>query len=101
MEHHPSGARSRRATHARTESRPRRAVARTLAALLVASAAALPGLVVPERADADPTLEPPGGGTVPVTSSAGRLGADTDSIFHDLGYTDTEIAAMKDSGAIQ
>ena len=32
---------------------------------------------------------------------AGRLGADTDSIFHDLGYTDTEIAAMKDSGAIQ
>lgn len=34
-------------------------------------------------------------------TSAGRLGADTDSIFHDLGYTDTEIAAMKDSGAIQ
>ena len=34
-------------------------------------------------------------------TSAGRLGADTDSIFHDLGYTDSEIAAMKDSGAIQ
>lgn len=34
-------------------------------------------------------------------TSAGRLGADTDSIFHDLGYTDTEIAAMKASGAIQ
>lgn len=34
-------------------------------------------------------------------TSAGRLGADTDSIFHDLGYTDPEIAAMKDSGAIQ
>ena len=34
-------------------------------------------------------------------TSAGCLGADTDSIFHDLGYTDTEIAAMKDSGAIQ
>lgn len=34
-------------------------------------------------------------------TSAGRLGADTDSIFHDLGYTETEIAAMKDSGAIQ
>ena len=100
MEHHPSGARSRRATHARAESRPRGTVARALAALLLAGAA-LPGLVVPERADADPTLEPPGGGTVPVTSSAGRLGADTDSIFHDLGYTDTEIAAMKDSGAIQ
>ena len=76
MEHHPSGARSRRATHARAESRPRRAVARALAALLVAGAA-LPGLVVPDRADADPTLEPPGGGTVPVTSSAGRLGATT------------------------
>ena len=66
MEHHPSGARSRRATHARAEPRPRRAVARTLAALLVAGAA-LPGLVVPERADADATLESPGGGTVPVT----------------------------------
>ena len=75
MEHHPSGARSRRATHARAESRPRRTVARALAALLVAGAAAFPGLVVPDRADADPTLEPPGGGTVPVTSSAGRLGA--------------------------
>jgi hypothetical protein len=46
-------------------------------ALLVAGAAALPGLVAPERADADPTLEPPGTGTVPVTSSAGRLGAAT------------------------
>ena len=34
-------------------------------------------------------------------TSAGRLGADTDSIFHDLGYTDSEIAAMKGSGAIQ
>lgn len=34
-------------------------------------------------------------------TSAGRLGADTDSIFHDLGYTDPEIAAMKASGAIQ
>ncbi len=34
-------------------------------------------------------------------TSAGRLGADTDSIFHDLGYTDPEIAAMKNSGAIQ
>lgn len=34
-------------------------------------------------------------------TSAGRLGADTDSIFRDLGYTDTEIAAMKASGAIQ
>ena len=34
-------------------------------------------------------------------TSGGRLGADTDSIFHDLGYTDSEIAAMKDSGAIQ
>lgn len=34
-------------------------------------------------------------------TSAGRLGADTDSIFRDLGYTDPEIAAMKDSGAIQ
>ena len=77
MEHHPSGARSRRATHARTESRPRRTVARALAALLVAGAAAFPGLVAPDRADADPTLEPPGGGTVPVTSSAGRLGATT------------------------
>ena len=66
MEHHPSGARSRRATHARTESRPRRTVARALAALLVAGAA-LPGLVAPERADADPTLEPPGTGTVSVT----------------------------------
>ena len=76
MEHHLSGARSRRAMHARTESRPRGAVARTLAALLVVGAA-LPGLVAPERADADPTLEPPGGGTVPVTSSAGRLGAAT------------------------
>ena len=76
MEHHPSGARSRRATHARTESRPRRTVARALAALLLAGAA-LPGLVAPERADADPTLEPPGTGTVPVTSSAGRLGAAT------------------------
>ena len=75
MEHHPSGARSRRATHARAESRPRRTVARTLAALLVAGAAAFPGLVAPDRADADPMLEPPGGGTVPVTSSAGRLGA--------------------------
>jgi len=75
VEHHPSGARSRRATHARAESRPRRTVARALAALLVAGAAAFPGLVVPDRADADPTLEPPGGGTVPVTSSAGRLGA--------------------------
>ena len=76
MEHHPSGARSRRATHARTDSRPRRTVARALAALLLAGAA-LPGLVAPERADADPTLEPPGTGTVPVTSSAGRLGAAT------------------------
>ena len=36
-----------------------------------------------------------------VYTSAGRLGADTDSIFHDLGYTDPEIAAMKASGAIQ
>ena len=77
MEHHPSGARSRRAAHARAESRPRRTVARTLAALLVAGAAAFPGLVAPDRADADPTLEPPGGGTVPITSSAGRLGAAT------------------------
>ena len=77
MEHHPSGARSRRATHARTESRPRGTVARALAALLVAGAAALSGLVAPERADADATLESPGGGTVPVTSSAGRLGAAT------------------------
>lgn len=34
-------------------------------------------------------------------TSAGRLGADTDSIFRDLGYTDPEIAAMKASGAIQ
>lgn len=34
-------------------------------------------------------------------TSAGRLGADTDSIFRDLGYTDPEIAAMKHSGAIQ
>ena len=34
-------------------------------------------------------------------TSAGCLGADTDSIFHDLGYTDPEIAAMKASGAIQ
>ena len=34
-------------------------------------------------------------------TSAGRLGADTDMIFHYLGYTDTDIAAMKDSGAIQ
>ena len=34
-------------------------------------------------------------------TSAGRLGADTDSIFHDLGYTDPEIAVMKASGAIQ
>ena len=34
-------------------------------------------------------------------TSAGRLGADTDSIFRDLGYTDPEIAAMKNSGAIQ
>ena len=76
MEHHPSGARSRRATHARTDSRPRRTVARALATLLLAGAA-LPGLVAPERADADPTLEPPGTGTVPVTSSAGRLGAAT------------------------
>ena len=77
MEHHPSGARSRRAHHGRVESRPRRFPARTLVALLVAGAAALPGLVAPERADADPTLEPPGTGTVPVTSSAGRLGAAT------------------------
>ena len=73
MEHHPSGARSRRATCVRAESWPRRTVARALAALLVAGAA-LPGLVAPERADADPTLEPPGGGTIPVTSSTGRLG---------------------------
>ena len=28
-------------------------------------------------------------------------GADTDSIFRDLGYTDPEIAAMKASGAIR
>ena len=77
MEHHPSGARSRRATHARANSRPRGAVVRALAALLVAGAAALSGLVAPERADADATLEPPGGGTVPVTSSTGRLGAAT------------------------
>ncbi len=34
-------------------------------------------------------------------TSAGRLGADTDGIFRDLGYTDPEIAAMKASGAIQ
>lgn len=34
-------------------------------------------------------------------TSAGRLGADTDSIFRDLGYTDPEIAAMKASGAIR
>ena len=77
MEHHPCGARSRRATDAQTEPRPRRAVARTLSALLLATAAALVGLVAPERADADATLETPGGGTVPVTSSAGRLGAAT------------------------
>ena len=75
MEHHPCGARSRRATDAQAEPRPRRAVARTLSALLVAAAAALTGLVAPERADADATLETPGGGTVPVTSSSGRLGA--------------------------
>ena len=36
-----------------------------------------------------------------MVAHGGRLGADTDSIFHDLGYTDTEIAAMKASGAIQ
>ncbi|MBS4875739.1 MAG: hypothetical protein KHZ98_07885, partial [Actinomyces sp.] len=77
MEHHPSGARSRRATHARAKSGPRRTVARALAALLVAGVAALSGLVAPERADADATLESPGGGTVPVTSSTGRLGAAT------------------------
>ena len=34
-------------------------------------------------------------------TSAGHLGADTDSIFRDLGYTDPEIAAMKASGAIR
>ena len=47
MEHHPCGARSRRATDAQTEPRPRRAVARTLSALLLATAAALVGLVAP------------------------------------------------------
>lgn len=75
MEHHPCGARSRRATDAQTEPRPRRAVARTLSSLLFVTTAALAGLVAPERADADATLETPGGGTVPVTSSSGRLGA--------------------------
>lgn len=75
MEHHPCGARSRRATDAQTEPRPRRAVARTLSALLFVTTAALAGLVAPERADADATLETPGGGTVPVASSSGRLGA--------------------------
>ena len=50
--------------------------------------------------DAVPAMQLTEYATRPYTS-AGRLGADTDSIFHDLGYTDSEIAAMKDSGAIQ
>ena len=38
-------------------------------------------------------------GTRPYTP-AGVLGADTDEIFHGLGYSDDEIADLRESGAI-
>lgn len=71
MQHQP---RTNAEPIARTQPRPRRFIARTLAALLI-TGSSLSGMGTPERADAGGTLEEPGNATVTVARSEGRLGA--------------------------
>ena len=114
MEHHPCAARSRRATDAQAEPRPRRAVARTLSALLVAAAAALTGLVAPERGATAPSgvlarahtgWESPSGKTqfIPLRFVSGpgdEAGARWVEPVHPLGSKSHLVASLANAEAI-